>query len=236
MIFELQKGIQHLEQEIKNLESSLSAETATKAQNKSQRTRLLSPFYNKVEDSEEEKTDKDRSRQERTIEQDMKERRLEMKKAEVEREENLIKRAKEEVEAADWADDWKIGEIQARICLHKDRERQEREEMERERLAKIWKQEQEQKDWERQEKEKVERERIQKQQEKRDQEAAQARRNLLAEWRAVEQKRREEETKNWVESINGQYAHLSQSEISTHQAHTSTCCHDRWWLKVQSHI
>jgi hypothetical protein len=80
----------------------------------------------------------------------------------VEREKNLLKRAKEEVEAADWADDRKIGEIQVRIYLQKDRERQEREEIERERIAKIWKQEQEQEDRERQEKEKVERKRIQK--------------------------------------------------------------------------
>jgi hypothetical protein len=214
-VFELQKGIWQLEQEIKNLNSILAAEAATEAQKNSWGTWLLSPIYTKVEDSEEEKARKDRGRQERRIEKDMKERRLELRKADMKKEQNLLNKAKDEVEAADLGDDRKIGEIQAKIRLREFRERQEREKVEKERMAKIWRQEQEER-------------------EQRDREAAQTRRKLQEERRAAEQKRQEEATKYWEKVINGQYAHLNQSDgRSTRQAHTSTCRHDGWWAKVQ---
>jgi hypothetical protein len=127
LISELQKGIRQLEQEIKNLDSILAAEAAVEAQKNSWGAWLLSPLYNQVEESEEEKARKDIGRQERRIEKDMKERRLESKQAEVKREQNLLNRANEEIETADLDDDRKIGEIQARIRLRELRKRQERE-------------------------------------------------------------------------------------------------------------
>lgn len=220
-IFELQRGIRQLEQEIKNLDSIFAAEAAIEAQKNSWRTWLLSPISKKAEDTEEEKARKDRERQERRIEKDMKERRLVLKKADLKREENLSRKAKEEIDAADLGDDGKIRVIQARIWARETRERQEREKVERERKAKFWKQQQEQREkWER--------------------EAAEALRKQQAEKRAAEQKRQEEETRKWQNIINNetrkyreQYAHLNLPEGSTRQAYTLTCRHDGWWPKVQ---
>ena len=89
------------------------------------------------------------------------------KKAELTREENLSREAKEEIDAADLCDDGKIRVIQ---------ERQERWKAEMERNAKIRKQQQEQR-------EKLEREAVEKL------------RKQQAEKRAAELKRQEEETR-----------------------------------------
>ncbi|GAB7357156.1 hypothetical protein MBLNU459_g8149t1 [Dothideomycetes sp. NU459] len=107
-IFEMQRAIRQLEREIRNLESIAAAEAAVEAQKNSWGTWLLSPIYKKAEDEEEEKARKDRERQERRIEKDMKERRLELKKAGLAHEENLLKKAKEELDGADWVDDERI--------------------------------------------------------------------------------------------------------------------------------
>lgn len=220
-IFELQKGIRHIEQDINNLDSIFAAEAAIEARKNSWRTWLFSPISTKAEDTEEEKARKDRERQERRIEKDMKERRLVLKKADLKREENLARKAKEEIDAADLGDDGKIRAIQVRIWARETQERQEREKVERERKAEFWKQQQEQREkWER--------------------EAAEALRKQQAEKRAAEQKRQEEETRKWQNIINNetrkyqeQYAHLKRPEGSTRQAYTLTCRHDGWWLKVQ---
>ncbi|KAH8742516.1 hypothetical protein F5883DRAFT_596167, partial [Diaporthe sp. PMI_573] len=52
LIFELQRAIRRLEQEIKNLDSILAAEAAAKAQKNSWAMWLLSPIYKKAEDKE----------------------------------------------------------------------------------------------------------------------------------------------------------------------------------------
>ena len=210
-IFELQRGIQRLEQEIKNLESIAAAEAATEAQKNSWGTWLLSPIYKKADDSEEEKAGKDRERQERRIEKDMKERRLETEKEGLEKVKNQLRKAKEEVDAANLSDDRKTGVIQDRIWAKIYREKQEREKVERERLAKILKQQQEQREkWER--------------------EAVEAAIKQQAEKRAAERKRQEEETRKWQNIIH-QRSHLNPP--NTHQAYTSICRHDGWWPKVQ---
>lgn len=72
-------------------------------------------MFKKAEDAEEKKARKDRERQERRIEKDMKERRLVLKKADLKREENLSRKAKEKIDAADLSDDGKIRVTQARI-------------------------------------------------------------------------------------------------------------------------
>ena len=191
------------------------------AQKNSWTTWLLSPMTKKAEETEEETARKDRRRQERRIEKDMKERRLVLKEADLQREENRSRKAKEEVDAADLDDDAKIRVIQARISTRETRERLERDKAERERLTSLWKKEREQR-------------------EKRQREAAEALRKQQAEERAVEQKRQEEETRKWQKIINDrtrihreQYAHLNRPEGSTRQAYTSTCHHDGWWPKVQ---
>jgi curved DNA-binding protein CbpA len=80
-IFEIKREIRRLEQDIKDLDSILAAEAAAETQKNSWSTWLLSPVYKKAEDSNEEKARKDRARQERRIEKDMKERRLDANKA-----------------------------------------------------------------------------------------------------------------------------------------------------------
>ena len=217
-----------MEQEIRNLDSIAAAEAAKEAQKNSWTTWLLSPLVKKAEETEEETARKDRRRQERKIEKDMKERRLVLKKADLQKEEDRSRNAKEEFNAADLEDDRKIRVIQARISYRETRERlerekaeREREQAERERVAKLWKQAQEQR-------------------EKQKREAAEALRKQQAEERAAEQKRQEEETRKWQKLVNDQtrrfqeqYAHLNQPEESTRQASTSTCRHDGWWPKVQ---
>ena len=217
-IFELQRNIRRLEQEIKNLDSIVAAEAATEAQKNSWGTWLLSPIYGKAEeDSEEKKARKDRERQERRIEKDMKERRLGLKKAELRKQEGLLVKAKEDVDDADMVDNENIRVLQKRIWTRETMERQDREKVERDRLARIRRQQQEQR-------------------EKQDREAAEALRKQQAE----EQKRYEEQTRELQKIIDDeirnrweQYAHLDLPEGSTHQAYTSTCRHDGWWPKVQ---
>jgi hypothetical protein len=230
-----------LEQEIKNLDSIVAAEAAKEAQKNSWGTWLLSPIYKKAEDSEEEKARKDRERQERRIEKDMKERRLGLKAADLKKEESLLRKAKEEVDAADLVDNGKIRVIQARIWARETSERQERERVERERIDKLWKQQQEQ--WEKRDREAAEALRKQ-QAEKR--EAAETLRKQQAEERAAEQKRQEEQARERQKIIDDetkkyreQYAHANlrerffAAEGITRQASTPTCRHDGWWPKVQ---
>ena len=219
-IFELQRGIRQLEQEIKNLVSIFDAEAAIEAQKNSWRTWLLSSISKKAEDTEEEKARKDRERQERRIEKDMKERRLGLKKAELKREEDLSRKAKKEIDVADLGDENKIQMIQASVRAREFRQRQEREIAERERKAKIWKQQQEER-------------------EKREREAADTLRKQQAEKRAAEQKR-QEETRRWQDifkheagKYQEQHTHPNLPKGSTRQAYTSACCHDGWWSKVQ---
>ncbi|OBT83448.1 hypothetical protein VE02_07875 [Pseudogymnoascus sp. 03VT05] len=217
-IFELQRDVRRLEQEIKNLDSIVAAEAAAEAKKNSWGTWLLSPMYKTAEDSEDEKARKDIERQERKLEKDWKERRLGVRKADLEKEESLLRNAEEKVDAADLADTKMIQTIQGRIWLREQRERQENDRIERERLAKIRKQQQEQ-------------------QEKKEREAEEAWRTRWAEERAAEQKRREDESKEFRK----RYANASlpgsrysfATEGSPSEAPISTCHHDGWWPKVQ---
>ncbi len=164
---------------------------------------------------------KDRERQERRIEKDMKDRRLESKNAELKTAENHLRKAKEKASAADSEDDRKILAIQAAIWLRQSLERQAKEKAEEERMVKIWRQQREQ----REQREKQEK------QEKQEWEAAEAVRKQQAEKRVAEQKRREEETRKWQKME--QDTNFDFTRESTLQARTSTCCHDGWWSKVQ---
>ena len=191
----------------------------TEARKNSWTTWLLSPITKKREETEEEKANIDRKRQERRIEKDLKERWLASKKTDLKGKETLSRKEKEEVNAADLNDDEKIRVIKARICARESRERQEKEKAERDRQAKIRKQQ------------------LQEQWEKREREAA----------AAAEQSRKEEDdARKSREAMNRIYhqeqyaAHLYTNlpEESTRHANTSsstTCRHDGWWPKVQGH-
>ncbi|PQE06064.1 hypothetical protein CJF30_00005023 [Rutstroemia sp. NJR-2017a BBW] len=180
LIFGLMRDIQRLEQEIHHLNRIILADVKAEMEEAQRKnnwgTWLLSPIFKDLVDSEEEKARKDRVRQERRLEKDMKERRLGWKKADLKKEEALLQTAKEEVDAADLVDSRKIrmfeGRIRAREVL-RAREKEERERAERERTAREWRQRQEQE-----------------QREKWAREAAEAlRRKQEAEKRAAEQKR-----------------------------------------------
>lgn len=135
-----------MEHEIRNLDSIVAAEAAEDAQKNSWGYWLLSSLYKKVEDSEEEKARKDRGKQERRIEKDMKERRLSLKKADLDQVESQLRKANEEANAADLVEIRKIQVIRDRIRAREIRERQERERVERQRVKQIWKQQQEQRE------------------------------------------------------------------------------------------
>ena len=114
-IFEIKREIRRLEQDIKGLDMILAAEAAAKAQENSWSTWLLSPIYKKAEDSDEEKARKDRVRQERRIEKDMKEWRLDANKARLKTTETSMRTLKAEIDAADSRDEAMIQSIQHRI-------------------------------------------------------------------------------------------------------------------------
>jgi hypothetical protein len=212
-IFELQREIRQFEQQIKLLNSIVAAEAAEEAQKNSWRTWLLSPIYKKAEDSKEDKAYKDIKRQERRIEKDMKERRLRVKEEDLKTEERLLRKAKEEVDAADLVDDRKIQVIQDMIQARERRERQERDRVEIERIARIWKQEQE---------------------------AAEALRKRQAEERAAAQKRREEQARKW-QNVSEQSAYKASERLCGHDGWwpkvqgRTTCpeCHDIWTYLLQ---
>lgn len=136
-IFELQRSIRILEQEIKNLASIEAAERATEASKNSWGTWILSPLYKKVEESEEEKARKDIERQERRIQKDWKERRLGHQKSELLKKEDQMKEAKNKVDAENLRNDQSIEAIEARKRSREEQERRLKEREEQERMAGI---------------------------------------------------------------------------------------------------
>ncbi|KAJ3573532.1 hypothetical protein NPX13_g4665 [Xylaria arbuscula] len=142
-IFEINRNIRRLEQEIKTLVSVAAAVEAEEAKSKSWGTWLLSPIYKKAQPTEEEKALKERHKQERRIEMDMKERRLEAKKKELAEQERLLRNSQAEMDAADRTDDLRIRKLQDVIDARIAKEREVREKAQREEAARVRKQEQE---------------------------------------------------------------------------------------------
>jgi hypothetical protein len=178
-------------------------------------TWLLSPVYKKAEDSNEEKARKDRARQERMIEKDMKERRLDANKARLKTTETSMRTTRAEIDAADSRDEAIIQNIRHGIWMKESRQRQEKEKAEKDRKAQQMRQQQEQR-------------------EKREREAAEALRQQAAN-RAAEQKRYEEESRNWQkifeEEVWKQREHSTFSNFGERldpQTRTATCQHDGW--------
>ncbi|KFY30666.1 hypothetical protein V494_08078 [Pseudogymnoascus sp. VKM F-4513 (FW-928)] len=216
-IFELQRAVRQLAKEIENLNSIVAAEAAEEAQKNSWGTWLLSPLYKRAEETEEEKERKERERQERRIQKDMKERRLEVKAAGLTQEENRLRGAQEEVDAADLVDDRKIQEIKKRIWFREQQERREKQRIEREKRLR---------------KEAEERAAEQ----KRYEEELAAFQKQYDEELAAAQKRREEEDRILRAKINhetrdfwDQYPYLDR----TGRPRDASCDHGGWWPKVQ---
>ncbi|KAF2001772.1 DnaJ-domain-containing protein [Amniculicola lignicola CBS 123094] len=228
-IFELQRNIRRLDQEIKNLDSILVAAAAEEARKKSWGTWVLSPLYKKVEETEEEKERKDRARQERRIEKDMKERRLEARKAELKKEQDLLTKAKEAVDAADLVDDKRLQAILAKIQARENQKREEKERTERERR---WKEAQEAVEALRRQQAEVLRkqqaEALRKQQ-------AEALRKEQAEALRKQQRKQQAEKKRQAKlrRQQEQNTYISPSERRIPRAEISSCIHDGWWPKEE---
>jgi hypothetical protein len=126
-----------LEHDIGALASIAAAEVAVEARKNSWSTWLLSPLYTQVKESEDEKGRKDRARQERKIEKDLKERRLCLHQAQLLQREYQLKEAEKAFVAANLGNDQTIAAIAAKGRNREIRERLEREKMERERLARL---------------------------------------------------------------------------------------------------
>ncbi|KAM3068363.1 hypothetical protein ACMFMG_009500 [Clarireedia jacksonii] len=253
LIIGLKKDIQRLKEEIRNLDNITAAEEAEEAKKNSWGTWLLSPLYKKpVADSEEEKARKERERQERRLQKDMKERRLDWKNSDLKKEETLLRKAKEEVDAANSVDDRKIEVYEAMIRAREMREREEREKIEREIAARELRQQQARKERMEQRAREAAEALRKKQAEERAAErkqaeaAAEARRKREAEERAAEQKRQMEEqevelkrAKRAAEARRKRQAEEQAAEQKRQVEHArkqSTCRHYGWWPKVQGRM
>lgn len=214
-IFELQRSIRQLQNQIASLDSIRAAELAEDAYRKSWTAWVLSPLYKKAEENEEEKSRKARARQERMIEKDMKERRLMIAEESMKEEKGKLQKAIDEVVAPDRRDDQKIQMIRERIAAVKAREARERaEKAQKEWMDRRAKEEEMRRKemMERMEKERAERERIEK--------ARREENERLQRERAAEQRRRTAEFVN-------------QYEDNNRYTSTAACIHDGWWPKVQ---
>ncbi|KAF1920202.1 hypothetical protein BDU57DRAFT_486702 [Ampelomyces quisqualis] len=223
-IQEIQKQVRRLELDIKTLESIAAAEAAAEAQKNSWGAWLLSPIYKRKVDTEVEKALKDREKQERRIEKDMKERRLETKKGDVREQESLLKKAKEEADAAIAADDKKKQVIESRRYARELRARQERERAQEEIRTKLRKQQQEEQDrWNKEVAEKI----------RRQQAAARAAEEArLAELRAAQAKRQEKAAEDLRKRAQAQRASFASTTTRNDPVQTSGCIHEGWWDKI----
>ncbi len=172
-----------------------------------------------MEESEDEKARKDRDRQERKIQKDMKERRLESLQFQLREGERLLKQAKQEFDTDDLRDDQTIAAIETRARAREARERQEKERVERERHARIWEQQRQER-------------------EKEAQEAREIMRKHQAKARAEELARKEELRRQQdaaADELRGRYTNNTRSTYShgsTSWTNTSNCNHGGWWEKV----
>lgn len=210
-ISELHRSSRELERNIIDLVSIEAAEKAEEARKNSWGTWLLSPLYNQRVESEEERARKDRGRQERMIEKDLKKRRLWMQESETRTHESQVRKGDMAIDAENIRDDKNIQYLADRKLAREAREQQEKWIAEVERRMKIKKQQQEQRDRELRE-------------------AKQHLGKLEVEARAAESlfqqetRRLQQRFGNDLDSCLGNGATL--------QSHTSDCSHAGWWSEV----
>lgn len=227
-IFELQRDIRRFENEINALELIATAEAAQEARDNGWSAWLLSPIYKRAQVSEEEKANKERQKQERRIQKDMKERRLYSKKEDLKKQNTLLSTGEAEIDYADSVDNWKIRSLQTKIREREAQERETREARERaqrEEAARVRKREQE-------EQERVLREKMmkiwkeeQEKREKRQREAAEERKQQAAEAAAARRRQEEQASARFEDSFD--------DKGSRHFSAAGACVHDGWWAKVQ---
>ena len=207
-IFEAERSIRRLEQEINSLDSILAAEAAEEAQKKSWSTLILSPIFKKRKESDEVKAQKDIAKQERRIQKDMKERRLEVKRAELKVTKASMEKSKTEMDAANLRDDVMIQKLQNNIWTEQRRQQQEQ--------------------WEKREREVME---ARRRQQAADRLAKQQQQEEAREWQKIVDEfiRQKEEFRKQEELSNS----TKSAERNGPQAGTAICRHDGWWPKVQ---
>ena len=136
---DLQQNIDTLEQELEGIvDAAATAEAAAQAQDSTWSAWLLHPITWPVEVGEEETVHQERQKQERKIEQDMKGRRLEYAKADLKSAEDALAQAKQERDAADIMDTYKIRAIEAKASARQTREAQQKHRSENDRVAREW--------------------------------------------------------------------------------------------------
>ena len=149
-IFELNRDIRQLQSAIRDINSITKAEMAEEAAANSWSTWILSPFYKKPVETEEEKERKARERIQRLHTRNFKERELKKKELELKEQQRLLGEKRIQFDAANLVDDRIKAPAEARIRIRREKKEQAaREKAERE----LMKQKRE-----RQEKERVERE------------------------------------------------------------------------------
>lgn len=136
-IVKLQVDIRILEWDIKSLDKFAIAVAAEEAsQEEGLRPPPLFLFHQRAEESQEYKERRDRAKQERKIERDIKERELEIKMGDFKNRKDWLKKAQEDVNAANMADYRRIAVVEHGIWFREHKGRQER--LERERVERKW--------------------------------------------------------------------------------------------------
>lgn len=250
-ILEVERDMRRVRQEIDNLTSIAAAEAAEAAKKNSWSTWLLSSLYKPIEESEHEKARKDRARQERRLEKDMKERKLSGHQAALRERQQQMAKAQKLKDAADLSDEAAIQRIEARIRERELREREAMEKAERERQERIRKEQQEKQDREwrehvtRAQAEREKREQTWREQEQRRQREQSDRERRAALRRQQEQeeaarrtasyaaaaRRRQQQTNRPEMTSSHRTAGAHHNHSASHNSSTS-CDHGGWWGKV----
>ncbi|KAI1181817.1 hypothetical protein F5B17DRAFT_239641 [Nemania serpens] len=240
-ILKIRGVIRGLEDAIKSLANIAAAEAAEEAWKGSWSAWVLSPLYKQAKLSEEEKADKERKKQERRIEKDMKERRLTLKKTELEKQVDLMKNSEAEIDAADRVDDRNIRALRDKIWLaqgreREERQRQQREARRREEQEKAWRQKQEQEEREKRQRELAEEWKKQQREAaeewergKRKVEEILKKRQAAAAAAAAAAARRQQEEEQGSTSWRNLYDDNDGKGFSAAEA----CVHNGWWPKVE---
>lgn len=242
IIARLQKDIQSLKQSIELLKKNDAMEDAEEARKNGWGAWLLSPLIKREVVSEDEKERKDRSRQERKIEMNLKERRIEAKSAELDKEKDLLRAAQRKVELEDQIDDGKLRMIEDKMKAKEQRQADERARIYRERMAEARKAEQKERDRKAAEELRKREEEMMRYKAER-QAALEKLRREEAEQRAAAQKRREEQERQWKNAFDDRNEWNNHYNLSGHDddffAARETlhepldCRHGGWWSKIQ---
>jgi hypothetical protein len=211
-IFEFSSVRKRLEKEIRDLQDVAAAETAEKDWENSWTLYLMSPIFKRPQRTEEEILRRDRERQERRIQKDMKERRMQANKTSLTKKEAQLAAAREAFESADRGDAARIETLRRIIEMHSARERAERDRIEVERLEKLRKQAEE--DRRRRE--------------------VEAREEMLRRWREQREKsERKVETMRREADLRRFQPDAYDDWPGMNSASSSSCIHDGWWPKIQ---